>query len=251
MSKKIRLAIPSIQLLVEPTKPVSTKRFISEIYYNRKLEQKLASIEPNSSVDFSYWNLIDQDVIILSKEILVRKPCSKLNLCGNRITDQSVLTLCLRLSNNSTLRALDLSHNQIHDGGVFILCEMLTINPYSSLKILSLNRNAISNESIQYLIKMLRINQTLTELSLSDNEIGDYGVKQLAHTLTFHNQTLKVLIISYNIFITDLCIDYLIRLLELNKTLRSLSIHDCNLSEFGKDELRNEAEKKSNFELII
>lgn len=239
-----------INSIVPPTR-TANNNFITEIYYNPRLEGKIALIEPNSRIDFSYWNLIDQDMSIITKKIIINKQCTELCLCGNKITSEGALTLALKLFNNSTLETLDLSYNLIGDDGVLSLSQMLLPNHYSSLKILSLNKNGISNDGVQYLAEMLQTNQTLTELSLSDNEIGNEGVKQLANVLTYRNRTLEVLVLSCNIFITDLCIDYLLRMLESNHMLAKLLINDCNLSDEGKMDVQEEAERKTNFEIVI
>jgi Ran GTPase-activating protein (RanGAP) involved in mRNA processing and transport len=248
MSKKINTSI-SFQL--NPIVPTTKKSFISEIYYNSKLEEKISSIEPNSYVDLSYWNLIDHDMPIITRQIIINKQCTELYLCGNKITSQGALILALKLSNNSTLKSLDLSYNYITDAGVHSISQILVPNHYSSLKILILNKNGISNDGVRYLSEMLETNQTLTELWLSDNEIGNEGVKQLSNVLNYYNRTLKVLILSFNIFITDLSIDYLLQIFERNQTLKKLSINNCNLSETGKMKLQEIANRKKKIEIEI
>jgi len=248
MSKKIN---SSISFQLNPIVPSTKKSFISEIYYNSKLESKISSIEPNSHVDLSYWNLIDHDIPIITKQIILNKQCTELCLCGNKITSQGALILSLKLSNNSTLKLLDLSYNYITDGGVHSISQILLPAHYSSLKILILNKNGISNDGVRYLSEMLETNQILTELSLSNNEIGNEGVKQLSNVLNYYNRTLKVLILSFNIFITDLSIDYLLQIFERNQTLKKLSINNCNLSETGKMKLQEIADRKKKFEIEI
>jgi len=255
MLKKINSSIPfskTISVQINSTVPkTTTKSFISEIYYNPRLEQRIQSIEPNSPVDLSYWNLIDQDIPIITKQIIINKQCTELCLYGNKITSQGALILALKLSNNSTLKSLDLSYNHITDGGVHAISDILVPNHYSSLKILILNKNGISNDGIQYLSDMLQTNTTLRELSLSNNEISDEGVKKLTNVLIHHNRTLKVLILSFNIFITDLSIDYLLQMFQRNQTLKRLSINNCNLSETGKMKLQEIADRKKKFEIDI
>jgi Ran GTPase-activating protein (RanGAP) involved in mRNA processing and transport len=244
----------SISIRLTPfvqTTPKTTKQFISEIYYNRKLEEKIASIEPHSYVDLSFWNLIDHDISMIIRHIIINKQCTDLCLCGNKLTSQGITILALKLSNKSTLETLDLSYNRITDPGVYSLSQALLPNNYSSLKKLSLNKNGISNDGVQYLTDMLKLNQTLTELWLSDNEIGNEGVKQLADVLIHYNRTLKVLALSFNIFITDLTIDHLLQMFEHNKTLTKFLMNDCSLSEIGKMKLREKANRKIKFEIEI
>ncbi len=258
MLKKLDKSFPysqSISIRLDPFLPTTpsktTKNFISEIYYNRKLEEKIALIKPQSYVDLSYWNLIDHDISMIIKHIIINKQCTDLCLCGNKLTSQGITILSLKLSKNSILQTLNLSYNRITDPGVYSLSQALLPINYSSLKKLYLNKNGISNDGIQYLSDMLKTNQTLTELWLSSNEIGNEGVKQLADVLIYYNRTLEVLVLSFNIFITDLSIDYLLQMFELNQILKKLSIDDCNLSARGRLKLREEASKKINFQIEI
>ncbi|CAF1339420.1 unnamed protein product [Rotaria sordida] len=227
------------------------KKFISEIYSNNKLEDELILIEPKTYVDLSYWNLTDYDMLIIIKQFFRNKQCIELRLCGNKITSKGTSILASSLINNSILKSLDLSYNHISDKGVYSLSKVLLPNQCSSLKILFLNKNGISNDGIYYLCEMLRTNQTLTELWLSDNEIGNEGVIQLTNILINYNRKLKVLTLSYNIFITDSSIDYLLQMLEYNKTLEKFSINNCNLSETSKMKLQEKADTKKIFEIVV
>jgi len=148
-------------------------------------------------------------------------------------------------------KCLDLSYNHITDGGVHSISQILLPNHYSSLQILILNKNGISNDGIKSLAETLQTNQTLIELSLSDNEIGDEGVKQLANALTYYNRKLKALILSFNVFITDLCVDYLLQMFERNEIFKKLLINDCNLSGTGKMKLREIANRKKRFSIEL
>ncbi|CAF3543225.1 unnamed protein product, partial [Rotaria sp. Silwood2] len=225
------------------------KKFISEIYNNKKLEEELALIKSQTCIDLSYWNLIDHDIFMIIKQIITYKQCIELRLCGNKITSQGASILASNLINNSTLKCLDLSYNHISDRGIYFLSQVLLPIHYSSLEILFLNKNGISNDGIHYLSEMLQINQTLTELWLSDNEIGDQGIKQLANILINYNRKLKVLVLSFNIFITDRSINYLLKMLEHNQILEKFSINNCNLSETSKMKLQEKANGKKIFEI--
>lgn len=231
--------------------PTIKKNFVSELYYNPRLEGKIASIEAHSIVDFAYWNLIDQDITIISKKLIVDKQCIKLSLCGNKITCQGASTIASKLPSNFFLKTLDLSYNSISNEGVRSISQNLSRQHPSALKTLSLNKNGISNDGAGYLAEMLQTNQTLLKLFLSDNEIGDQGVKQLANVLKTHNRTLKSLGFSFNVFITDACVEHLVRMLETNQTLKELSINDCNLSDAGKIKLREAVRRKTNFEILM
>ncbi|CAF1552967.1 unnamed protein product [Rotaria sp. Silwood1] len=257
MLKKIDSLSPrsrsrSISVEFKPIIPTTeNKRFITEIYRNKKLEEELALIKPKTCADLSYWNITDDDMLMIIKQIIKNKQCIELRLYGNQITSQGISLLISSLTNNSILKSLDLSYNHISDTGVYFLSQVLLPNHYSSLEILHLNKNGISNDGIHCLSEMLRTNQTLTELWLSDNEIGNQGVKLLANILINYNRKLKVLVLSFNIFITDASIDYFLQMLEHNQTLEQLSINNCNLSEMSKMKLQEKANRKKIFKIEL
>ena len=221
------------------TQQQTEKRFISETYHNAKLIEKIARLAPKLHVDLSYWNLIDQDIPIIVKEIITDRKCAELWLYGNQLSAHGVSMLALGLINNSTLLNLDLSFNRLSNLGVWALTQVLTPNGLSAIRNLFLSKNGIANQGATYLAEMLKTNQTLTELWLSNNEIGNQGVQQLAEVLTTANKTLKFLSLSMNPFITDACVDALVHMCQSNRTLKRLWLKNCNLTEEGKTRLRN------------
>jgi len=233
------------------SKAIENKNITSEIYFNPKLAEKLIQFKPKLHVDLSYFYLIDPDIKIITNQIIINKKCTELWLYGNNITSKGASILASSLINNSTLKCLDLSFNQISDLGVRSLTEALLPNQNCSLQILYLSKNMISDDGIKYLSEMLRTNHTLTDLWLSNNEIGNEGIKQLANVLAYHNKTLKFLSLSMNIFITDLCIDYLIEMFKYNQTLKIFWMTDCNLTEQGKMKLHKIADQKKKFKIDL
>ncbi|UJR14242.1 hypothetical protein I4U23_001233 [Adineta vaga] len=227
------------------------ENYVSKVYYNSKLEDAIEFIEAKSRVDFSYWNLIDDDISIIVTRIINNKQCPELDLCGNKFTSNGISILAFRLPNNTTLKTLDLSYNFLHDSGIHLLSEVLLPDHCLHLRKLVLNKNGITNEGIEYLAEMLKTNQLLTELWLSNNEIGNEGVKQLADVLINFNRTLKLLVLSFNVFITDDSVHYLMEVLERNQILTKLGINDCNLSEIGKIQLQKIVYTKTKFKMKI
>ncbi|CAF5057067.1 unnamed protein product, partial [Rotaria sp. Silwood1] len=79
---------------------------------------------------------------------------------------------------------------------------MLTTNSLI-LSILDLGHNHIKDEGVQYLSEMLKVNTTLTELYLSNNEISDAGAQKLVNVIARQNQTLQLLDLHGNELVTD------------------------------------------------
>ncbi|UJR32936.1 hypothetical protein I4U23_020397 [Adineta vaga] len=234
-----------------PSLEMKKKNVAIELYYNAKLQDKIDHCEPKLHVDLSYCQIIDRDMVIIVNQIILEKKCTELWLYGNHITSQGIAILAQSLVRNSTLKSLDLSFNQISDAGVRFLAVSLLPDQYSALKIVYLSKNGICDDGAMYLSEMLQRNRTITELWLSNNEIGNRGVKQLANVLAYHNETLKVLSLSANIFITDLCLDDLIKIFEHNGTLKKIWMKDCNFSEYTKLKLVDRAKRKSQIHIDL
>lgn len=239
-SISFRLNSPSAVLVTPSPDPP----FKSEIYYNGQLEKKITQLAPQLHVDLSHWHLIDRDIPVIIKEILLARKCTELWLYNNEFTAHGAALLALGLIKNSSLISLDLSFNKIGDLGVWAFSQLLLPDRFSSIRILYLSKNAISNQGAMYLAEMLKTNQTLTELWLSNNEIGNEGVEHLASALADHNRKLKFLSLSMNRLINDLSLDAIISMLEKNPTLKKLWMKDCHLTNEGKDRLKTYSQEK-------
>ena len=232
--------------------PAAERRFVAELYLNPKLEKYLRTNVSSALIDLSYCSLTDSDMSIIVKKIFPSDRNDRiLDLSGNRFTSQGAAVLATHLIKCPSLKMLDLSFNRLSDAGIRPLADLLSRNPPLSLRKLFLNKNGISNDGARCLANLLQTNQTLEELWLSDNEIGNAGVQHLAHVLAYCNKSLKVLVLSSNIFITDSSINSIVKALTYNQTLEKLFLRDCNFTEKGKDVLSNRARPKRNFHLDI
>jgi hypothetical protein len=101
---------------------------------------------------------------------------------------------------------------------------------------------------VAYIAEVLKTNTTLPYLLLSFNEISDQGVELLTKPLTHHNSTLKSLNLHYSRLVSDSRVDSLVEILKHNQILTFISIYSCNLSEKGKEKLRQIAQIKIGFD---
>ncbi|CAF0831646.1 unnamed protein product [Adineta steineri] len=240
----VRLHQPKKPILPAPN-TINNRNMVVGVYHNAKLQEKIEQCQSKLHVDLSYCDIVDRDMLIVTNKLINEKKCTDLWLYGNHIKSEGISTLASSLINNSTLKSLDLSFNQISDAGVYSLTQALLPKHNSSLQILYLSKNGISDDGIRYISDMLRTNQTITELWLSNNEITNKGIQQLARVLAYHNKTLKQLSLSTNLFLTDKCIDYLVGIFEHNDTLKKLWISDCSLTEYGKAKLHQKIHRKN------
>ncbi|XDV33357.1 hypothetical protein PO909_003785, partial [Leuciscus waleckii] len=112
--------------------------------------------------------------------------------CG--VTDEGCAALASALrSNPSHLRQLELSVNKLGDSGVKLFSAGLE-NPHCKLEILGLWDCGVTDEGCAALASALRSNPShLRELGLSENKLGDSGVKLLSSVLENPNCKLEIL----------------------------------------------------------
>jgi Ran GTPase-activating protein (RanGAP) involved in mRNA processing and transport len=219
-------------------------------YQNKQLQQLIEQCKSRSEVNLKEKNLNDEDMKIVVKEAIINKQCKILDLRRNRITSVGASIIAEALNNNTTLERLNLSRNSLCDKGVHSLTKTLSLNN-SKIQLLDLQSTGITDEGVGYLAEMLKTNTTLGYLALGWNEISDLGVQRLANVLTHHNTTLKALYINTNKLVSDSSVDALAKMLKQNRTLKCLKIEDCNLSEKGKEKLRQIAQSKKDFKLSV
>jgi Ran GTPase-activating protein (RanGAP) involved in mRNA processing and transport len=116
---------------------------------------------------------------------------------------------------------------------------------------LSLQNIGITDEGAKYIAEMLKTNATLQRLLLGNNKISDRGVDVLANVLTHHNTTLISLCFPQNKLVSDSSVDSLVKMLQHNQTLHHLDIAWCNLSDKGKERLRQVTRSKNGFDLEV
>jgi hypothetical protein len=222
----------------------------SKTYQNLKLEKIIADIEPRSLINLDRQYLTDQDILIIVQQAVVNKQCTTLHLSDNRITSEGVSILTEGLHNNTTLEQLSIFNNRVDDKGVDSLARVLAENN-STLKILNLGWNPITDDGVGYLAEMLKTNRTLSTLFLARTQISDRGVKLLANALIQHNTSLKMLSLDVNNLGTDSSVSCLIDMINRNKSLQTLHVRGCKLSQMSKARLREMGESKQNFELNL
>ncbi|KAK3569696.1 hypothetical protein QTP86_002975 [Hemibagrus guttatus] len=116
----------------------------------------------------------------------------KLGLCKCSLTEDDCTAVVSALGlNPSHLKELDLSDNTLGDTGVKQLSDLLQ-NSHCTLEKLKLCKCSLTEDDCTAVVSALGLNPShLKELDLSDNTIGDTGVKQLSDLLQNSHCTLK------------------------------------------------------------
>ncbi|XP_036418980.1 NACHT, LRR and PYD domains-containing protein 3-like isoform X2 [Colossoma macropomum] len=139
--------------------------------------------------------------------------------------------------NPSHLRELDLNKNKLNKSGVEKLCNLL-MNPDCTLEKLKL-ANTITEESCVALVSALCVKPSyIRELNLSENKLGDSGVKKLCDLLKNQDCKLQKLLLVQSLPEKS-CADLASALCVNPSFIRDLNLNWNKLDESGVKELCN------------
>ncbi|XP_067850819.1 protein NLRC3-like [Heptranchias perlo] len=128
-------------------------------------------------------NLGDSGAKILSQ--VMKSPDCKLEnleLEKNDLTHRCCEALGFILSSNRMLTNLNLSNNNLGDRGICLLSTALK-EPQCRIQKLNLSNNNLSFGCWEELVSVLVTNQTLRELNVSNNRVGEAGLRTLSTAL--------------------------------------------------------------------
>ncbi|XP_053364395.1 NACHT, LRR and PYD domains-containing protein 12-like [Clarias gariepinus] len=165
-----------------------------------------------------------------------------LRLCDCGVSDEgcAALTSALR-SNPSHLRELNLTNNKVGDSGVKCLCAVLE-NPHCKLEKLRLWSCGASDEDCAALTSALISNPShLRELNLTNNKVGDSGVKYLCAVLenpdckleTMKKSKPKEKGLYWEKVNADAKPRYFEELVEIKTSIRMTWLRGCGISDEG------------------
>ncbi|XP_058616116.1 uncharacterized protein LOC131530060 isoform X2 [Onychostoma macrolepis] len=163
-----------------------------------------------------------------------------LNLSDCSITEEGYKALASALrSNPSHLIELNLTGNDPGQSGVKQLSDLLQ-DPNCQLKTLRLLQSPDAEEACKYLTEILPIKNLLLlrELNLSERELGDKGVNQIAALLQDKHCKLNTLILRKCGLKEESC-SALATVLRSNSSLKELDMSNNNLQDSGVKKLQN------------
>ncbi|XP_053139963.1 ribonuclease inhibitor-like isoform X2 [Hemicordylus capensis] len=224
-------------------------------------------LDPNcqlQTLHLEYCELSEEVAEALSSALRTKSCLKELNLSHNSLGDAAVKHLCqalqdancklqsLQLDNcdftvascgdlsavlsaNSSLTELCLGENKIGDAGVALLCQGL-LNPNCKIQKLTLWECDITAAGCKDLSNVISTKETLRELNLIGNNIGDQGMDFLCQGLKDPNAKLQSLWLR-ECGLTTACCKSISSVLCTNSILKELHIASNPLKDAGVIEL--------------
>ncbi|XP_072892682.1 NACHT, LRR and PYD domains-containing protein 3-like isoform X2 [Hemitrygon akajei] len=157
-----------------------------------------------------------------------------LNYVG--LTDSGAEDLASALSTNPSLTELNLSDNKLGDSGVKLVSAALR-NPECKIQKLVLCCVGLTHSGAEDLASALSTNPSLTELNLSDNKLGDSGVKLVSVAL--RNPECKIQKLRlWGVGLTDSGAEDLVSAPSTNPSLTELDLGSNSLTDRSVPALR-------------
>ncbi|XP_077202691.1 ribonuclease P protein subunit p25-like protein isoform X2 [Paroedura picta] len=164
------------------------------------LTQALETNRGLSSLDLGENPLCDSGVIHLCDRLISSSsPLQRLRLNSCKLTAAACEALSRVLASNRSLAELDLAENHLGDLGVRQLCEGLK-HPQSRLQRLTLHSCGLTAAACEDVASVVETSETLMELGLGENRLGDEGVSQLSVALKRPSCRLQRLALTMNFF---------------------------------------------------
>ncbi|XP_059816909.1 NACHT, LRR and PYD domains-containing protein 3-like [Hypanus sabinus] len=207
------------------------RRLLNTLHYlfesqNRGLAQ--AALGSLKTLSFSEMTLTPVDCAVLSHAIGLCDTIKELDLQSCHIQCEGIQRLGPGLNKCQELR---LGENDLGDSGVKLVSAALR-NPECKIQTLGLRGVGLTDSGAEDLVSALSTNPSLTELDLSNNELGDSGVKLVSAALRNSECKIQTLWLT-RVGLTDSGAEDLVSALSTNPSLTELELSGNKLGDSG------------------
>lgn len=226
------------QQAVNPVRPTreNVLRRLSEALMRRSL----------TLIDLSQRGLQPSDARLVKLALLQNASLSDLKLGYNNLSDEGVITLASGISNHTALTSLDLGFNNVGNQGCAALSSAIVscIRNGGAIHTLYLAGNRITEDGAHALAQLFRegSGRGLKRIHLTGNKIGPEGMRALMEAVAFHQSTSLSDSSQESgkgveeLFLGGTGMGHLgcvavAKMLETTKSLRVLSLSNCDLND--------------------
>ncbi|XP_041959881.1 NACHT, LRR and PYD domains-containing protein 3-like isoform X4 [Alosa sapidissima] len=172
--------------------PKNIKQKLSPAHCSALAHMLLMSEDVLEEFDLKKYNTSDEGRRRLIPAV---RCCRKARLFECRLSEKSCGIVGTVLQSPNSLTELDLNHNDLGDSGVQLLSKGLS-SPNCKLQTLRLAECKLSENACGVVAAVLQSPNSLTELDLNHNDLGDSGVQLLSKGLSSPNCKLQTLRLS-------------------------------------------------------
>ncbi|XP_072881287.1 NACHT, LRR and PYD domains-containing protein 3-like isoform X1 [Hemitrygon akajei] len=209
---------------------LNTLHYLFESQNPGLAQTALGSVE---TVSFSGITLTPIDCAVLSHVIGLCETIKHLDLGNCHIQCEGIQRLGPGLHKCQNLR---LGRNKLGDSGVKLVSASLR-SPVCKIQKLRLVNVSLTDSGAEDLVSALSTNQSLTELDLSDNELGDSGVRLVSVALRNRECKIQKLWLV-NVGLTDSGAEDLVSAVSTNPSLTELILGFNSLTDLSVPALR-------------
>ncbi|XP_062386717.1 NACHT, LRR and PYD domains-containing protein 12-like [Sardina pilchardus] len=177
------------EILTFLSSPKNMKQKLSPAHCSALAHMLLMSEEVLDEIELKKYNTSDEGRRRLLPAV---RCCRKARLAECKLSDKSCGIVAAVLQSPNSLIELDLSHNDLGDSGVHLLFKGLS-SPHCKLQTLRLAECKLSEKSCEIVAAVLQSPNSLIELDLSHNDLGDSGIHLLSKGLSSPHCKLQTL----------------------------------------------------------
>ncbi|XP_062384867.1 NACHT, LRR and PYD domains-containing protein 3-like [Sardina pilchardus] len=163
--------------------PKNIKQKLSPAHCSALAHMLLMSEEVLDEIELKKYNTSDEGRRRLLPAV---RCCRKARLAGCNLSEKSCGIVAAVLQSPNSLIELDLSHNDLGDSGVHLLSMGLS-SPHCKLQTLRFADCKLTDKSCEIVTSVLQSTNSLLQLELNHNDLGDSGVQLLSKGLSSFN----------------------------------------------------------------
>ncbi|XP_041959879.1 NACHT, LRR and PYD domains-containing protein 3-like isoform X2 [Alosa sapidissima] len=172
--------------------PKNIKQKLSPAHCSALAHMLLMSEYVLDEIDLKKYNTSDEGRRRLIPAV---RCCRKARLAECKLSEKSCGIVAAVLQSPNSLTELDLNHNDLGDSGVQLLSKGLS-SPNCKLQTLRFADCKLTDKSCEIVASVLQSPNSLLQLDLSDNDLGDSGVQLLSKGLSSFNCKIHTLRLS-------------------------------------------------------